>query len=136
MLRTPAVTVLLVEDALPVRQAIRAALDGIPGVRVIGEADNAERAIALVQRLAPDIVTIDVRLRESFGMDLLRELKRSKPRVRPVTIVLTNHVGEHVRQSCAELGADYFFDKALEFNLACDVIGRFVAERTSERQHG
>jgi DNA-binding NarL/FixJ family response regulator len=135
--RRPAVTLLIIEDALPVRQAMRAAFERIAGVRVAGEAEDATRAIRLLQQLRPDVVTIDVRLKDSFGTDVLRELIKSKSPMKPITVMLTNHVDQHIRSTCKQLGADHFFDKANEFRLACELIERIAARgRRDEVRHG
>src|SRR5947209_746330 len=105
----------MVEDALPVRQAMRAAFDSIAGARVVGEAEDAPRASRLIRELRPDVVTLDVHLKDGYGIDVLRSMAAQGDKPRPIVIVLTNHVDPHIREACFDLGATHFFDKATEF---------------------
>jgi len=130
-------TVLMVEDSLAVRQAMRAAFEGIPGVRVVGEAEDARRAMRLLRELRPDVLTLDVRLKESYGTEVLRELAKDQMPKKPVIMILTNHVNPYVRSAFRDLGADHFLDKATEFGTACGILERLVAERRNgEARHG
>ena len=132
-----ALSIFIVEDALPVRQAMRAAFECIAGARVIGEAEDAKRATRLIRELRPDVVTLDVRLKDGYGIDVLRAIEAGREGPQPLVMVLTNHVDAHVRDACFELGAAHFFDKATEFPLACDVIAQAAAGRLHhERRHG
>jgi two-component system chemotaxis response regulator CheB len=54
------VRVLVVEDSPTVRDCIRKELDRDPDLAVVGEAGDGEQAIALCQRMRPDVITMDV----------------------------------------------------------------------------
>jgi two-component system, NarL family, response regulator DevR len=70
---------------------------------------------------------VDLRLTGGSGLDVLAGLARSS---RPViTIVLTNYSSAVIREACLSAGANYFFDKTGEFNLALDVIERIARAR-------
>ena len=63
------------------------------------------------------------------GLDVLAGLARSS---RPViTIVLTNYSSAVIREACLSAGANYFFDKTSEFNLARDVIKSIACSRAA-----
>lgn len=57
--------VILVDDHLMFRAGVRASLD--PSIRVVGEADDVESAIALVRSLQPPVVVLDVHLPGGMG---------------------------------------------------------------------
>ena len=61
-----------------------------------------------------DVVIVDLRLADGSGLELIGTLSKAAPRV--VTIVLTNHSAPAFREACALAGADYFFDKTVEFD--------------------
>ncbi|RAB20174.1 two-component system response regulator, partial [Burkholderia multivorans] len=74
-----------------------------------------------------DVVIVDLRLADGSGLDLIGMLSKAVPRI--VTIVLTNHSAPAFRQACAAAGADYFFDKTVEFDAACRLIESLVHAR-------
>jgi DNA-binding NarL/FixJ family response regulator len=128
ILDTSPMKVLLVEDSLIVRQRIEELLSSIPGVAVVGHAEDASDAIAAIQHGLPDLVVLDVRLRKSTGADVLRYVLRACPRVK--VIVLSNESSRAVRAFFMGLGAHAFFDKALEFDQLRAVITDLAAHRS------
>ena len=72
---------------------------------------------------------VDLRLTDSHGIDLLHALRgRTDP---IVTIVLTNYSSRSFREASAAAGADYFFDKTTEFDLAMDTIAQLAREKNA-----
>jgi two-component system response regulator NreC len=70
------VRVLVADEHGEIREAVRDYLDGLPGVRVVGEAVNGFEAIAQVERLKPDIVLMDVGLPKLSSIQATRIIKR------------------------------------------------------------
>ncbi|MFP3563292.1 response regulator transcription factor [Paraburkholderia sp. SIMBA_030] len=122
-----ALRVFLVEDSIPVRQRMAALLGAIDGVEIIGEAEEPGAALAGIDATGADVVVMDLRLIGGTSMELLQSLARRISRV--TIIVLTNHSGTWFRQACIAAGAQYFFDKTSEFDLACRTITRIAHER-------
>ncbi|HYS64869.1 MAG TPA: response regulator transcription factor [Paraburkholderia sp.] len=122
-----ALRVFLVEDAIPIRQRMAARFGAIDGVEIVGEAEEPGTAIDGVVATEADVVVMDLRLTGGTGMELLHSLTQSMSPA--ITIVLTNHSGAWFRQACLAAGAQYFFDKTSEFDLACDTIKRIAHER-------
>ncbi|HVR05880.1 MAG TPA: response regulator transcription factor [Solirubrobacteraceae bacterium] len=56
------------------------------GIEVVGEASDGEEAVALTRRLAPDVVLLDLNMPGASGIDALRELAGSAPRVQGVIL--------------------------------------------------
>ena len=69
MIRDKALRVLLVDDHTLVRAGIRSLLEGKPGIEIVAEADNGRDAALLVNRYAPDVVIMDISMRELNGID-------------------------------------------------------------------
>ncbi|WP_341318307.1 response regulator transcription factor [Paraburkholderia sp. IMGN_8] len=122
-----ALRVFLVEDAIPIRQRIAARFGAIDSVEIVGEAEEPGAALAGIDAARADVVVMDLRLTGGTGMELLHSLARSGSPV--ITIVLTNHSSAWFRQACLAAGAQYFFDKTSEFDLACSTITRIAHER-------
>ncbi|MFL9913763.1 response regulator [Paraburkholderia sp. RL17-337-BIB-A] len=121
-----ALRVFLVEDTIPIRQRMAARLGAIDGVEIVGEAEESGTALAGIDATAADVVVVDFRLTSGTGMELLHSLTQSASRV--IAIVLTNHSSAWFRQACLAAGAQYFFDKTSEFDLACNTIQRIAHE--------
>lgn len=82
-------TILLAEDHMVVREGLRALLDGEPGMTVVGEAADGIEAVAAAERLAPDVVVLDLMMPGLSGLDALVEIGRRCPR--SGVVVLTMH---------------------------------------------
>ncbi|MFZ5509408.1 MAG: response regulator [Pseudomonadota bacterium] len=117
--------VFVVEDSPIVRDRLVAMLWDIPAVQVVGEADNQADAVTHIQRLGPDVVVLDIKLRQGTGIGVLEDVKRRAPRT--TTIMLTNYANPEFRQRCVSLGADYFFDKTVEFEKVKEVLEKLAA---------
>lgn len=105
--------IFVVEDSSLLRERLIRTLTGISGVQVIGYADTAEDAIQSIQRLTPDAVILDIRLRQGTGFQVLQATK--SPGKPPLIIVLTNFAYPQYRKKYLDAGADFFFDKSNEF---------------------
>ncbi|ANY86252.1 MULTISPECIES: response regulator [Pseudomonas] len=66
---------LLVDDHSLIRAGVRALVSDIPGYCVVGEADDGSQLLEMVQRLAPDIVLLDISMRSTSGLDALGQLR-------------------------------------------------------------
>jgi len=77
--------VLVVEDSLTVRRRICEALASDPGIEVVAEADNGQRAIELCQTLRPDVVTLDMILPIMSGLSATEYIMAHCPT--PILIV-------------------------------------------------
>ena len=66
---TAPVRVLIVDDHPVVRNGLRGMLDGEPGVAVVGEASDGAEALTVADRLAPDVVLMDLRMPGMDGIE-------------------------------------------------------------------
>jgi DNA-binding NarL/FixJ family response regulator len=97
------IRILLVEDHLLVRTALRMLIDATPSLRVVGEASNCADGLAQAARERPDIVLLDLVLGAESGLDLLPELARTVPDAR--VIVLSGVQDVNMRRQAIRLGA-------------------------------
>ncbi|MGA4837605.1 response regulator [Streptomyces sp. G45] len=73
------IRVFLLDDHEVVRRGVRDLLDDQPGITVVGEAATAEQALVRVPALRPDVAVLDVRLPDSDGVSVCRELRSNLP---------------------------------------------------------
>jgi DNA-binding NarL/FixJ family response regulator len=71
---TEAIGVLVVDDQALVRAGFTMILDNEPGIQVVGEAENGQRAIALAKELDPDVILMDIRMPVLDGIAATREI--------------------------------------------------------------
>lgn len=121
--------VYVVDDSTLVRERLVALLSEIPGVQVIGSAENADEGLAGITMKRPDIAILDIRMASGSGISVLEELKKREDC--PTVIMLTNYPYPQYRRKCMEAGADYFFDKSSEFSKLTDVLSRMVADKSN-----
>lgn len=116
--------VLIVDDSALLRGYLMDILRELETIRVVGQAIDATQAVELVAKRRPDVVILDIQLPGVSGIDVLHAVKAHHPA--PVVIMFTNYPYPQYRQKCMELGADFFFDKSLEFDALRDVLTSLV----------
>jgi PleD family two-component response regulator len=104
------VGVLLVDDHQVVRQGLAALLKDTPDVRVVGEAANGAEAVELAERLAPDVVLMDMSMPVMNGVEATRLITQRYPGMRVVGLSALAET-ELVR-SMTDAGAALFVSKA------------------------
>jgi DNA-binding NarL/FixJ family response regulator len=75
----PKSRVFLVDDHPITRQGLVALINGEHNLTVCGEADSAPMAIDLIQKLLPDIALVDVTLKTTSGIELMKHLRALVP---------------------------------------------------------
>jgi two-component system LytT family response regulator len=113
--------VFAVEDSLVFVAAIQEVLSGIPGVSLAGSAAEAELAVQEIQRLAPDVVILDLQLKSGTGIDVLRALRRGVA-TPPVSIVFSSCLDAACRRIFRRHGADFIVDKSENYSQLAEVI--------------
>ncbi|HXC37610.1 MAG TPA: response regulator [Burkholderiales bacterium] len=116
------VRVFLVEDSPKIRERLVEGISMAGKVEVVGCADTEAGAQDSLARLDCDVVVLDLDLKQGNGLRVLQWLRAGSTRTRPVVIVFTNYVMSHYRTQSLRLGADFFFDKARDFDRVLEVI--------------
>jgi DNA-binding NarL/FixJ family response regulator len=102
------IRVMLVDDHGIVRQGLRALLTR-PGIVVIGEAENGEEAVELARTLRPDVMLLDIRMKESDGLQALPQIKAASPRTS--VIMLTTYANPGYLARAISGGASGYLSK-------------------------
>lgn len=114
------VKVLIVDDSAFMRNALSSMLTSDPEIEVIGKARDGIEAIELVEKLRPDIVTMDVEMPRMDGITALKHIMEKNPL--PVIMVSSLTVeGAKVTLDALDLGAVDFIPKNLS-DLSINII--------------
>jgi DNA-binding NarL/FixJ family response regulator len=87
-----ATRVLLADDHGLVRAGIRALIEKIPNVQVVGEASTGRAALELVKSKLPNLVLMDIGMAELGGLEALPRITKDFPGVK--VIILSAHANE------------------------------------------
>lgn len=119
------IRVLLVDDHTLVRSGVRVLLHSLPQVEVVAEASDGREAIQLIAEYKPDIVLMDIAMRELNGLEATTRITRDFPEVR--VIILSMHANEeYVWQALKSGAAGYLLKDAgmAELELAVMAVAR------------
>ncbi len=85
-------TIVLADDHPVVRRGLRALLDAEQDFRLVGETGDGLEAVALVERLKPDVAVLDLMMPGLNGMEVARQVRQRSPGTR--VIILSMHANE------------------------------------------
>ncbi|MEW6289879.1 MAG: chemotaxis response regulator protein-glutamate methylesterase [Thermodesulfobacteriota bacterium] len=105
------IRVLVVDDTVLYRKVLSDILARIPDVEVVGTANNGKIALAKIEQLKPDLLTLDFEMPEMDGLTTLRELQRLKLDVAVVMVSAHTSEGAAVTIKALEGGAFDFIAK-------------------------
>jgi len=109
--------VLLADDHPIVRAGIRAELEKLPKVQIVGEAEDGREAIELVRTRQPHVVFMDISMRGLNGIEATARIAREFPKVR--VVILSMHQNEEYFWQALKAGAvGYLLKKAATSELA------------------
>jgi DNA-binding NarL/FixJ family response regulator len=117
-----------VDDHSLIRAGVRALVLDIPGYAVIGEANDGSQLLEMVEQLNPDIVLLDISMRETGGLEALQRLRRVRPHSR--VLILSMHTDPALIMQALESGAHGYL---LKDTTATELEHALEALRNNER---
>ena len=111
------IRVMLADDHTLVRAGIRALLEKLPGVEVVGEAGDGREVLKLVKLHRPDVVLMDIAMPGLNGLEAAARMAKEFPDVR-VIILSMHHNEEYVWRALKAGAAGYLLKKAATAELA------------------
>ena len=114
------VKVLIIDDSEIIRERLSTLLGEIDNTEIVGEAACAAEGLDLVNLHNPDFIILDISLPDASGIEALKVIKKNHPHC--CVVMLTNYPYLPYRTRCMAFGADYFFDKSVEFTRTKKVL--------------
>lgn len=112
------IRVVVCDDHELVRKGLRSVLEGVEGLRVVGEAADADAALKAVAADPPDVVIMDVRLPGRSGIEACREIRSAFPDTK--VLMITAHADDEALFSSIMAGAAGFVLKQVR---GADLVG-------------
>ena len=103
------IRVLLVDDHAVVRRGLRGFFELLDDIEVVGEAEDGEKAVALVLELEPDVVLMDLLMPILDGIGATARIKQLRPETE--VVALTSFIEEEKVTSALEAGASGYLLK-------------------------
>ena len=123
MFPTHPLRVFLVEDSAVLRERLAESLGSLSGVQIVGTSDTEESAVNALRSLQCDVVVLDLQLKQGNGFNVLKAIRHSESvEHKKVVVVLTNYAFSLYRHRCLQAGADFFLDKAREYERLLQVL--------------
>ena len=105
------IRVALVDDHSLVRDGIKALLAVMAPLQVVGEAESGAEAIEMVGRCQPDLLLVDISLRDMNGLELTRVLRSQYPALKVLVLSMYDNY-EYVSESVRSGASGYVLKNA------------------------
>jgi DNA-binding NarL/FixJ family response regulator len=116
--------IVIADDQALVRSGFRLIVDARPDLEVVGEAEDGEQAVALVEELDPDVILLDIRMPNLDGIEATKQIVASGSSTR-ILVLTTFDLDEYV-YGAIRAGASGFLLKDVRPGELVDAI-RVVA---------
>ena len=116
--------ILIADDSELLRGRIKESLKDIKEVEIVGETKNGIETLKFINETNPDLVILDLQMPELDGIGVLKKMKENKSKSK--VCVFTNYPYAQYEKKCREEGADYFFDKNVDFQKVKNMIVGFT----------
>ena len=107
------ITVFIADDHAMMREGLRLIIEAESDISVIGEAADGRQAVRLVQRLAPDVVIMDIAMPDINGIEVTRQLKSELTDIK--IIALSMHSDRRFVSEILKAGASAYVLKHAAF---------------------
>ena len=124
------IKVLVADASEEFRRILVEQLEGEAGMQVVGATGDGEEALQLSERLAPDVLVMDLVLTQMDGVEVLQAL--SKAEARPRVLVLSGFARGSVAELAASTGADYYMLQPCRLTAVAERVRQLAALQETE----
>jgi DNA-binding NarL/FixJ family response regulator len=116
------ITILLADDHAVMRTGLRLVLERQADFEVVGEASDGREAVAMAQKLLPDVLVMDIGMPNLNGIEAVRQVAATAPQV--AVVILSMHSDESYVLRALKAGAKAYL---LKESAEADLIGAIRA---------
>ncbi len=106
------INIVIADDHVLMREGTRRILEGYPDLKVVGEADDGEKAMDLLRRLRPDIIILDIRMPKLNGIEVVQQMSDYCPDTK--VLILTAYDDDEYIFALMGAGAHGYFLKTVQ----------------------
>jgi len=100
--------ILIVDSSAPFRLLMRTCLTDVPDTEIVGVASDGQQALDMIKRIQPDLVTLDIRMPNMDGLQILECLQEAYPHIKVIVVACSTATDAEKTLNAMELGAfDY-----------------------------
>lgn len=122
---TSKLKILLVDDHAVVRAGYRTLLDDVPGLEIVGEADNGDLAVKMFIDTAPDVAIMDLSLPGIGGLEAIRRIVQRKHDAR--ILAFSMHEDTVFVEQALQAGARGYITKSSAPNVLVEAVRQIAA---------
>jgi two-component system, chemotaxis family, protein-glutamate methylesterase/glutaminase len=120
--------VLVTDDSVVVRRLVTNVLSSSPGIEVVGSAPNGRIALAKIDQLEPDLVTLDVEMPDMDGIETLVALRANRPNLPVIMFSTLTERGAAVTLEALMRGANDYVTKPANVGSVSEAMDRVREE--------
>lgn len=124
-----ALRILVVEDSAVLAELLRELIEKLPNMELLGVADTQQGALDMLAETVPEVLILDLHLREGNGFGVLRGMGNIEPH--PKVMVLTTFGQPEYRRQADKLGVNAFLDKASDYHLLPGILNDWARSRAA-----
>ena len=123
------VRVFIVDDSPQITEMLSELFSDPGYVEIVGSADAATNAIEQIRLANPDVVVVDLQLKDGNGFDVVKAIRLLPQAENMVIILFTNHASRELQKHGTDLGADFFLDKSTDHAKILEILQNAVRAR-------
>jgi len=117
--------VLIIDENKAIREILARRLASSPDIEMVGSTGDSEEGLRQIKELAPDVVLLDIKMRNANGMDVCRRACAANGKAK--VAVLTSYDDLDERRMANQLGASGYFLKEVGTDMLVAQLRRMVA---------
>ncbi len=124
----PKIRVFLIDDAVVIRRLVGDVLNADPAIEVVGTAANGRIGLAKIPQVNPDLVTLDMEMPEMDGLETLKALRKTYPKLPVIMFSTLTARGAAATFDALALGANDYVTKPANVGSVAAAIERVREE--------
>jgi len=118
--------VLLADDSGLILERLKELLSIYGQAEIVASLQNGTETLEAIRVLKPDLAIVDIKMPGLSGLEVLNEIRKEDKTIK--FIILTLYASDYYRQLAIKSGADYFFNKAEDFEKVSHVVAGIIRD--------